>query len=75
MVKIGEKYGYTFKGWTPEFTAITSAGATYTAIWEATVRTFENAVYLGNAGNDDNDGLTPATLVKTLKSSGNRSRK
>ena len=61
------KDGYTFKGWTPELTAITSAGATYTAVWEATVRTFENAVYLGDAGADTNDGLTPATLVKTLK--------
>ena len=62
-----ERAGYTFAGWEPALAAMVADGATYTAKWEVIVRTFENAVYLGNAGNDDNDGLTPATLVKTLK--------
>ncbi len=29
------KAGYTFKGWSPELTAMTTAGATYTAVFEA----------------------------------------
>ncbi len=42
--------GYIFKGWTPELTAITVDGATYTAIWEKEAPKTAIATFNANGG-------------------------
>ncbi len=69
--------GFEFKGWTPELTAITSAGATYTAVWEKIIEESDHIkeyrslgydiVYIKADGNGDGTKINAPMACTDLR--------
>ncbi len=69
--------GFEFKGWTPELTAITSAGATYTAVWEKIIQESDHIkeyrslgydiVYIKADGNGDGTKINAPMACTDLR--------